>query len=71
MHPELLLLVQLEHREWQRRFDQRAARGEFVSRELPQTAKQPSLAERLRELAVDLREKVVRYWVSGQLGDAR
>jgi hypothetical protein len=71
MHPELFLLVQLEHRNRQRGFDKPAPRRDFASQALPRSAKPIRVADRLRDLAVGLQERVVCYWVSGQLSEAR
>ena len=70
MDPALSLLVRVEHREWERRFNERAARGEFVKPELTGSVRPVSLVARLRELPLVIRAQVARYVLRGQLGRA-
>jgi hypothetical protein len=71
MHPEISFLVQAEHREWVRRFNERAARGEFVKQELAGSERGLPLVARLRGLLLAIRSEVSRYVVRGQLSEAR
>jgi hypothetical protein len=71
MNPELTYLVaRVEHREWERRFNERAARGEFVKHELPGSQRRRPLIARLRDLLLAIRNGVSRYVVRGQLSRA-
>jgi hypothetical protein len=66
-------LAQLEHREWERRFNARAARGEFVV--YPEDPV-PSVITALREVASELARKVslavatLKRWIRHAVGRA-
>jgi hypothetical protein len=60
-------LAQAEHRERLRAFNERAARGEFVWRQLPRSERRIGLAERLRGLALVIR----RQWSGSRLQSLR
>jgi hypothetical protein len=71
MNPDLIYLVaRAEHREWERRFNERAARGEFVKHELPGSDRGLPLIARLRDRLLAIRSEVSRYIVRGQLSRA-
>ena len=58
-------LAQAEYRERVRRFNVRAARGEFVRHEVPAANRDLRPADRLRDLVLVLRAQVSRNWVQG------
>jgi hypothetical protein len=60
-------LAQAEYRERVRRFNVRAARGEFVRDELAPSNQGLRVADRLRHLLLVMRNQWSRNWVQGLL----
>jgi hypothetical protein len=61
------LVAQSEHREWVRRFNKRAARGEFVKHERPASDRRIRRADWFSDLALTVRNQLSRNWAQGLL----
>jgi len=62
-----MMVAHTEHRDWQRRFNACATRGDFVKRELRASERRVRVADLFRTVVLSVQTNMARKWVGGLL----